>query len=49
MRDLFLKWDADQDGFIDATEMRKGLGMHENCSSPICYISYIHRVHKGEA
>ena len=24
-RDIFIKWDLDQDGFIDATELRKGL------------------------
>jgi Ca2+-binding EF-hand superfamily protein len=25
LRDIFLKWDNDQDGFIDSTELRKGL------------------------
>jgi Ca2+-binding EF-hand superfamily protein len=25
LRNIFLKWDIDQDGFIDATELRKGL------------------------
>ena len=25
LRDVFLKWDIDQDGFIDSTELRKGL------------------------
>ena len=25
LRDVFLKWDKDQDGFIDSTELRKGL------------------------
>ena len=24
-RDIFIKWDLDQDGFIDATELQKGL------------------------